>query len=335
MLFKSKFSAKNQLPYYIYMVVLLGAGVVILYQNFSLLNWRFIGVQLGVLCVIGSLLIARYLLRLPLYKFYEGYVEITDAINNHKATVAYKDIVSQKVEYYHKGDEDWSRIVLVLVTGKSYRIASYNYTNYEDITAFLHDKVNGEAPSANITKPVNNKWWAMAGLVLGFIAAWLFTSAYIRAQIPDADLAIVKGTISAKASTKKSGKYSYTIPIQLNEYPGFTFVVEHEAYSTMDKELYLANVAKGDSLAITVLKRDKDIKLTKTVPASFTDLHDRYNSIAVYALRSGKQEYLTVKQFRNSYKNLYSLENIICLVCLGFFINALYRLYFRVKKGSW
>jgi hypothetical protein len=129
MLLKSKFSAKNLLPYFIYMAVLLGAGVVILYQNFSLLNWRFIGVQLGVLCVVGSLLIARYLLRLPEYKFYEGYVEITDAINNHKATVAYKDMVSQRVEYYHKGDEDWSRIVLVAGTGKSYRIASYNYTN--------------------------------------------------------------------------------------------------------------------------------------------------------------------------------------------------------------
>lgn len=335
MLFKSKFSAKNLLPYFICMAVLLTAAAVILYHNFTLLNWRFIGVQLGVLCVVGSLFIARYLLRLPVYKFYEGYVEITDAINNHKATIAYKDIAGQRVEYYHKGDEYWSRIVLVLATGKNYLIASYNYTNYEDITAFLHDKVNGEAPSANITQPVNNKWWAIAGLVLGFIAAWLFTSAYLRAQIPDVDLAIVQGTISAKASTKKSGKFSYTIPIQLNEYPGFTFVVEHEAYSAMDKELYLANVAKGDSLEITVLKREKDIKLTKIVPASFTDLHDRYNSIPVFALRSGKQEYLTIKQFRNSYKNLYSLENIICLVCLGFLINAVYKIYFRVRKGSW
>lgn len=335
MLLTSQFSAKHYIQYLLLLAVLVAFSVIIFYNTFNAVYWPVMGLVIGAGCWVIILFIVRYLVRLPIYTFYDSYVEITDALHNHQATIAYSAIAYQKVEYYRSWNESYSRIVLVTNSTAHYRIASYHYRNYEDITAFLYDKVTQHQPEKDITKAVDAKWWTIIGLLLGVLAVWLLSSQYSRTQTPDADLAIVRGTISHSPLVKKSGKYNYELPLRLNEYPGFTFLIENEAYSVIDLKGITQKVNVGDSLQLTIAKRERDVKLTKTVTPGFSDLHYRYYTISVMAISSNKQVFLSLEAYRNSYKKLFTLTNMLCVVCLAFFVHALYRVYLRVSKGHW
>ncbi len=131
----------------------------------------------------------------------------------------------------------------------------------------------------------------------GILAAALFAlAAYcytIRYRTADADALVeVTGVIGHPAVIDAGGKGHKYAHIELREYPDFTFSIKRvQALRSGD---YLRGVAAGDTLTLTVGRRDYAAKLARTEAPGFMMRSVNYRFIGIYVLRYKKNSYLSL-----------------------------------------
>lgn len=182
--------------------------------------------------------------------------------------------------------DDW-QLKIYLVNNKRYTISSSVYKNYAELRKVLihgKSKINKYSKSSNFTTFVLISGFGLFFLVLTIPS---LVNADNRIESVETEL-IQSNSISVR---KESSKNSHWIEITLEDYPGFSFQVEDEAYKLIDDKVL--EVQPGDKISLEISKADYQ--------HCQKDLHSGYvwkegdseEIMSVYAVKDSSRTYLS------------------------------------------
>lgn len=143
------------------------------------------------------------------------------------------------------------------------------------------------------------------------------------------DLVTIKGQLEYFSIDNYGGRSSsFGIDIFLKEYRNITFTVGNSGYHAADINL-MKGFSVGTSVSLLVSKRERDLKISRSLRPKFSEKYSRWNEIEFYDLKFDDRSIFSFEEFR---KNFESLKNnnknwlaplLLCLIGMmiyGYFL---------------
>lgn len=330
--------ARPRYGFYFYILLLGVAGsllaiVINVRKAFRDIHPDLLSILVAVGFAIFGLLCLRFLLRYDRLLIVDGKMTIRSILGYVKREINLDDIIRWKE--IHKKDKYDSWYELTVFTANTrYKLSSNLYDDYEQCRqALIRGKKRDHEAEARWEKRRD-----IRGLIVFLLLTLsFFVIAYFLGSEPEPvkqeQLIAISGKVIEDAQLVKTGKNSYSIKLQLENYPGFFFDLSGRAFEVAATDAIVTEIKVGDSVFIDIELEEYEKKLSGTRPMDLLDRTVAFRRIDIFALSDKQYSYLQLEAYNaNTWSDKTGAG---VMIAFGLFFAVLIVLFFlRGKKGQ-
>lgn len=282
-------------------ICLLG-GIVALTGSYFLISYNIAKaypqlpeIACGVLLLLFGLYCLYYCFSRKAIYLFEDSIQLKPGLFGRSTEIRIADIQSWAEILKTSKYNNWEELY-IFTANQKYRFESYNYDYYY----FLKDTItkkktrNLEYEQKRDRKSIRN--FSFFFLFFGLLFLGMGLNFYLRidAPFPKKPYVTLNQIITSEVKTKREGKSSRSFQLRFNDYPEFNFNIKGNYFRAMYVDDFLAEVQRGDTITVRILKDDFEKKLAKTKPLTFWDKSINYYDIPIASVSHGNKDYLTL-----------------------------------------